>query len=195
MKVIGITGTNGAGKGTVVELLQKRFPNIIHRSTRDIIKNIATSEGVEIRTREDLTNFANDYNAIRGNSFFKTFIIENLDKEEIYILESVRRIHEIKSMRELLSDNIIILGVDADIKVRHERISRGRGDSLTDNVSFEDFVRQEGMEQNTDDEKKQNLNGCMKFADFTIDNGGSFEDLEMQIKKLIEKYPNFFPQQ
>lgn len=194
MKVIGITGTNGAGKGTVVQLLQKQFPNIIHRSARDIIKRIAESRGVQINNREDLTHFANQFTAIEGNSFFKSFIEENISSNDWYILESIRRISEVESMRSLLKENFLFLAVDASPDIRHKRVSEGR-QSETDLVSFEEFVRQEQLEQNTDDNKKQNLNGCIKISDFIITNNGSFEELEKQVQQLAENYRDFFPQQ
>lgn len=191
MKVIGITGTNGSGKGTVVEILKRNFPELIHRSTRDVITKIAESEGVNISSREDLTNFANDYNAVRGNSFFKTFIEENIQSQNIYVLESIRRIHEVKIIRELLKQDFIFLAVDADVEVRYKRVFENRKGEITDNVSFEDFQKEEMMEQNSD-EKKQNLNGCISIADFVINNNSDFENLNNQIQDFVSKNKGFF---
>ena len=62
------------------------------------------------------------------------------------------------------ANNFFLLSVDADPKVRYSRIVARK--SETDNVSYEEFLKQERIEMNNNEKFKQNLHVCAKEADF-----------------------------
>lgn len=194
MKVIGITGTNGAGKGTVVELLQKKF-HCIHLSARQMILDLAKTDGIDITDRSGLREY-NEQRNREGKS-----LIDEIDKKyntqqyqhTTFVFESIRRVSEINQLRKLFGTDFILLGVDAEQPVRYERAVLRN--SMSDKVTFEQFMEHEKLESVSQDDYQMNLPKCIEQADFVIQNDGSFEDLEKQVHSLTEKYKDFFPQQ
>ena len=80
-------------------------------------------------------------------------------------------------------ENFLLLSVDAEQKIRYERILK-RG-SETDHVTFEEFQAQEEKEMNNTDPTKQNVAECMKLADVQIRNDGTFEDLYQKLDEIF----------
>lgn len=191
---MGITGTNGAGKGTFVELLQNKF-NLKHLSARSMIVELAQRDGVGIINRDDLREY-NEKRNREGKSLVQEIDkLYNTDQNKniTFIFESVRRVNEIKQLKELFGEDFILLGVDADQGFRYERVVLRN--SMSDKVSFEEFVEHERLESVSEDENQMNIPKCISLANFVIDNNGSMGDLEKQVDQLVSKYPNFFPQQ
>ena len=99
------------------------------------------------------------------------------------IIESIRTVGEITSLRK--QENFYLFAVDADQKLRYTRILERA--SETDKINFETFVDNELREMTNTDPNKQNLDACMRLADFTFLNNGSFDDLYRQIDTVLER--------
>lgn len=179
--IIGITGTLGAGKGTVVQYLlgQKGF---VHFSVRAYITRELEARGMPVN-RDTLTSLANQLRAQNSPSY----IIEELFKEASLlnkncIIESIRTPGEIAALRNY--PGFYLLAVDADPMVRYERIRKRN--SETDNVSFETFLSNEQREMHSDDLNKQNLAECIRQADYIIYNNGNPNQLYFETEAFLE---------
>jgi dephospho-CoA kinase len=180
MEIIGITGTNGAGKGTVVEYLVKN-KGFLHFSARAFLMELLKKEGVEIN-RESLIEKGNELRSKYGPSALVDLLYEEAKKtDQNCIIESIRTVGEIESLRS--KGNFVLLAVDADPKIRYERVVL-RG-SQTDKISFEEFVEQEKMEMKNEDVNKQNVAECIKRADIVLRNDSSREILEKEIERYL----------
>lgn len=182
MIIIGITGTLGAGKGTVVEYLVKE-KGFVHFSVRDYLSEVIRERGMDVN-RDTMVVTANDLRNKNGPGF----IIEELYGKaaatgQNCIIESIRTPGEIEKLRK--KQNFFLLAVDADIKIRYERIKM-RG-SETDHVSFETFQQNEAREMYSDDPNKQNLSACIRQADFILINDGSMELLKQKTEEILKK--------
>ncbi|MCX6712834.1 MAG: AAA family ATPase [Candidatus Vogelbacteria bacterium] len=180
MIIIGITGTIGAGKGTVVKYLceEKGYK---HYSARGFIVEEIKRREMEVN-RDSMMTVGN---ALR-TEHDSAYVITSLCDQAILsggdaVIESIRTPGEVAAMRG--KANFYLLAVDADIKVRYSRITN-RG-LETDQVSFDEFVAQESREMQSDDLNKQNLSACIKQADFMIQNDGSQEDLWRKIEGIL----------
>jgi dephospho-CoA kinase len=182
LKIIGITGTLGAGKGTIVDYLTKHH-NFTHFSVRGYLTRIIKEKGQEVN-RDSLVNTANELRAQNTPSF----IAEELYREakesgKDCIIESIRTVGEVNALHA--KGNFNLFAVDADQKLRYARIVERA--SETDRVSFEVFAANEAREMTSDDPNKQNLAACMKLADFKFNNDANFDHLYREIDEVLKK--------
>jgi dephospho-CoA kinase len=78
-----------------------------------------------------------------------------------------------------------VIGIDADIHTRYERI-HARG-SAKDQVTFEEFRDFEQMESQSDDPNRNNLIAAGREAAIHVTNNGTLEELHTQIDEALEK--------
>ncbi len=180
MKIIGITGTLGAGKGTIVDYLTKHH-GFLHFSVRGYLTKIIEQRGLELN-RDSLVAVANELREKNTPSF----IAEELYREaseavKDCIIESIRTVGEVNALRS--KGNFCLFAVDADQKLRYSRIVERA--SATDKINFETFADNEAREMNSTDPNKQNLGACMQLADFTFTNDGSFDELYRQVDEAL----------
>lgn len=180
--IIGITGTIGAGKGTIVDYLkeQKGFK---HYSARDFIGEEVVKRGLQVN-RDTLTTVANDLR----KKFSPQYVIEQLYLQAAAqggnaVIESIRTPGEITFLRK--QPDFYLFAVDADPKTRFKRIKK-RG-SATDHIDFETFLSNEKREMSATNPNKQNLGKCIKMADFIFNNDGTIDDLIAQVDSVLRK--------
>jgi dephospho-CoA kinase len=179
--IIGITGPAGSGKGVIVEYLLKK--GFTHFSVRGYITEEIIKRGMTIN-RESMVIVGNDLRKKYGSSYIVDELYKRAEKlKKDAIIESIRTLGEAESLRN--KGKFILLSIDADIKERYERIKKRA--SSTDNISFEDFKKQEEVEYSNPDVNKQNISACMKVSDYTIKNDSTKEELYLKIDELLLK--------
>lgn len=181
MKIIGITGTLGAGKGTVVEYLVKN-KNYNHYSVGEFLNKELTKRGIEIN-RPNMADIANELRTKFGPSYITQELFK-LAKEngKNAIIESIRNPKEAEFIK---NNGGKLIAIDADQKIRYERITK-RG-SKKDGVSFKEFQKQEEKESQNSDPNAQNLPKCIAMSDTVIYNDVSIEELYEKVEEFIGK--------
>ena len=180
--IIGITGTLGAGKGEIVNYLvnEKGF---IHFSVSDYLKEEINKRKLPIN-RESMRIVANEIRTKYGAGFIVDFLYKKAKTtNKNSIIESIRTLGEINTLKE--KGNFYLFAVDADPKIRFERIKKR--ESEKDNVNYNEFINAERKEMNSTDPSKQNLKECIKNANYKFDNNGTFENLHQQIDKTLQE--------
>jgi len=183
MQIIGITGTLGAGKGTIVDYLENQ-KGYNHYSVRSYLIEEFERRGLE-NNRDNMVLVANELRAKNSPSF----IIEELYKQALAagktaVIESIRTPGEVEFLKK--QGKFILLAVDADPKVRYERIFIRQ--SSTDKVDYNTFLANEKREFTSTDPNKQNLKKCIEMADLVLMNDDTVEDLYKQLETRLAKY-------
>ncbi len=179
MKIIGIAGTNGAGKWTIVEYLMKK--GFIHYSVSDFLRTIIKKKWFPVN-RDTMIQTSNELR----KEFWTGYLVEELYKiaEKSWkdcIIESIRTLGEIESLEK--QGNFSLWAVDADQETRYQRIKLRWSEK--DQVSFEKFQEQENTESQNIESHKQNLLGCIENADIVFNNNRTLEDLYQQIDSIL----------
>ncbi|MCX6705836.1 MAG: AAA family ATPase [Candidatus Woesebacteria bacterium] len=182
MIVIGITGTLGAGKGTVVDYLVNK-KGFKHYSVGDYLKEKLIKKEVE-PNRDNLREVANQIMEKYGPDYItrKLFLKAKKEKEGV-IIESIRNPKEAEFIRT--QKNGYLFAVDANQKTRYLRIQKRNSEK--DNITFKKFKEQEKKESQSKDPNAQNLPKCISMADYKFDNNGTINKLYEKVEKVINK--------
>ena len=174
--IIGITGTLGAGKGTIVEYLKKK--GFKHYSVRDFLIKEINERGLPV-DRDSMVLVANQLRQMHSPSY-----IVDMAKRESgdVIIESIRTPGEVEVIKE---KGGYIIGIDAIPSIRYVRIVTRQ--SETDNISYEEFLEQENREMESSDPTRQNLSKCLELADVIVTNNSDFTSLFKQVELIYEE--------
>jgi len=179
--IIGITGTIGAGKGTVAEyLIGRKFK---HYSVRKFLVDEILKRELETN-RENMVLVANELRTKFGPSY----IVEKLyAKAESFgencVIESLRCPKEIDAVKN--KKDFILFAIDADIETRYSRIFERA--SETDKISFDEFMKQEQKEITSNNPNEQNLRKCIEMADYNFKNDWTIVELHKKVEKILNK--------
>ncbi len=189
-KIIGIAGTNGAGKDTLGELLAERS-GYKFRSVSDILREELTRQGVP-HEREHMRALSTKWANEHGPEVLSLKTIEAYVEEEEreghkgLAIGSIRRPAEAKAIQD---EGGVVLWVDADRRTRYDRIQAGnRGRGGTDELSFEEWSDQEDLELTPIAGKPGDMNmlGVRDIADIHVDN--NFDSYEAYRDYLIKEF-------
>jgi cytidylate kinase len=183
MIVIGLSGTNGAGKDTVGHLLANRH-ELLFVSVSDLLREEARRRNLDV-TRENLRTISAEWRREFGLGVLVDKAIEHCqsfgDKYVGVIACPMRNTGETKHLQSLGGK---VLWIDADPHVRYRRVQEGaarRGRSGEDNKTYEQFLaeQQDEMVPPPDgDEASLNMAGVRDMSDAIINNdAGNLEEL------------------
>ena len=182
MIIIGITGTIGAGKGTIVDFLTGK--GFVHYSVRAFITEELNRRGIAVN-RDNMVVVANEMRAKNSPSFIiEQLYLQASESNQNCIIESIRTIGEVEQLRKF--ENFCLFAVDANPELRYQRI-KGRN-SETDQISYDVFIENEKREMTSDDMNKQNLSKCISMADYIIENNGTIDELNVKVEKILNDF-------
>lgn len=179
MEIIGLTGLNASGKGTVADFLKEK--GYTYYSLSDIVREEAAALGLDY-SRENLIYAGNKLRDEHGASILAKRIVEkiNLQKPDLAVIDSIRNLAEINGLKKM--QGFFLIGVDAPVEIRFERAKkRGR---IGFEKTLKDFIEIEEKE-NSADTNKQQLFECLKKADAVIQNNGTMGDLNKKLDDIL----------
>lgn len=183
--VIGITGTIGSGKDTLMELLKRDY-NFKHYSVRDYLIQKLEDNGDEVN-RLTMSILANKLRAQNHPAFLAEELF-NMATEQggNAVIESIRTPGEVEFLKN--HAEFILFAVDADPNLRYERVQERK--SVTDRIDFNTFMSEEQKEMQNDEPHMQNLATCIRISDFKFRNNSTVEMFYKKIKKVLEEKLN-----
>ena len=177
--IIGLTGTLGAGKGTVAEYLIKK--GFSHFSVRAFLIEEIKKRGLEVN-RDNMVSIANELRERFGPACIVLELYKRAKENGgNCIIESIRCPGEAEALRE--KKDFYLFAIDGDAEIRYERILK-RG-SETDDISFKIFIENEKREMSSADPFKQNLAKCIFMSDYIIINNQTIEELYEKLENSI----------
>ena len=176
--VIGLTGENCAGKGTVAEYLKKK--SFYYLSLSDVIREELSAEGKEI-TRTNLIDKGNELRNEFGPGVLATKTAAKIEKDKNYVVDSIRNPAEARELKKI--PGFVLFYVTATSNTRFERMkSRDREE---DPKTLEAFKKIEEIEAGGSDKNKQHLVGTVSLADKTISNDQDLLELYEKIDQAL----------
>lgn len=176
--ILGLTGSYGAGKDTVAEVLMER--GFVHISFSDLIREELRKKNIPI-TRDSLTVMGNELRTSYGADILARLALERVTLENNYVLTSIRNPAEVHRLQE--QSNFTLINVTAPEEVRLERLcTRNREQDPTTMEELREKENREKSEKSTD----QQLHKVAEMATITIVNDATVEELRQKVKKLIQ---------
>lgn len=191
MKLIGLSGSNGAGKDLVGKILANKH-DYLFVSVSDLLRQECRNRGLAVE-RENLRTVSSEWRKTGGLAILVDKAVETFQaqvsrqKYHGLALASIRNPGEADRIHELGGS---MIWVDADPKIRYNRIfSRRR--SSEDIKSFEQFQAEELAEMQGDpsDPTSLNMNAVKQKCDLTILNeGNAIEMLTNDVAAALQPF-------
>jgi len=181
--LIGLTGTLGAGKGTVVKYLESK--GFVHIAVSDtFLAGEARKRGVQ-PDRKARHDIANEYRSKGPTKLMEAvyeLVEEDLGTGNSVVLEPQHTPEEVAFIK---AKGGFVFAVDADINTRYKRISARGG--TKDDVTLEEFKSIEDLEMRPSEKANNNLAGALDASDHLIMNDGTLEELHANIESILKK--------
>jgi dephospho-CoA kinase len=175
IRLIGLTGTNGAGKGEAAAFFLSH--GYAYLSLSDVLRDALRAEGLE-ETRDNLIRKGNEMRRRGGPDVLARAVLDKVRGKSV--IDSIRNPKEIECLRR--QPGFILLAIDAPAAVRFDRVrKRGRNESAT---TLADFLAKEEEEKSSDPAAQQ-LHACLRLADRTIMNDGTIDDFRRRLEEFL----------
>jgi len=174
-RLIGLTGTNGAGKGEAAAFFVSR--GYAYRSLSDIIREDLAADGLP-PDRDHLIARGNDLRRTGGPDILARRLLEQVSGPTV--IDSIRNPAEVERFRK--ENGFFLLAIDAPAPLRYERVmARGRNESAS---TLEEFVRKEAEEMGNDPAVQQ-IHRCFEMADAVVRNDGTLEEFHRCLEGFL----------
>jgi dephospho-CoA kinase len=188
VRIIGLGGTNGAGKDTVGKLLAGQY-NLLFVSVSDLLREEARKRNFPV-TREVLRTISAEWRREFGLGVLVDRAIEKCqtDTQKTYagvVACPMRNPGEAQHVKDLGG---LIIWVDAEPKVRYDRIqATKRGRDGEDGKTYEEFLAEEQIEMHTiGDAATLDMTAVRALADVQLQNDGDVENLQHMLEKSLK---------
>jgi dephospho-CoA kinase len=175
-RLIGLTGTNGAGKGEAAAYFGTKGYACF--SLSDVIREELERRG-EPPSRDNLIRTGNELREKFGADVLARRTIAKIGGGEKAVIDSVRNLSEVAYLRR--QSGFVLLAIDAPVEARFARAAaRGRDESAAD---LEAFRKKEDLERRGGTGAQQ-LEACLAAADRLIVNDGTLEEFRRKLEEV-----------
>ena len=174
-RLIGLTGTNAAGKGEVALYLKTKGFEVF--SLSNVIREHLRKRGLAA-SRDNLIAAGNGLRRRYGADILARRVMKRVRGKAV--IDSIRNSREVAYLRK--QPGFVLAAVDAPVELRFERAKkRGRQESA---ATLEEFIAKERQEM-TGGRAGQQLRRCLESADITIINDGTLAELRRKVDQCL----------
>lgn len=175
--ILGFVGQIASGKDVSKKYLEKKYGAQSCRFS-SILRDVLTRIGVEIK-RENLQKISTVLRQTFGEDLMAVAISKDASNlnADIVIVDGVRRLTDISHLTAL--PHFFLVKIEADPKLRYERMKARNENVGDDKKTFEDFMKDHVVEADREIPK------VMETAKYSINNDGNLEQLYAQLDKMI----------
>ncbi|HIA92289.1 TPA: hypothetical protein EYO12_04235 [Candidatus Saccharibacteria bacterium] len=186
--IFGLSGTNGAGKDTVAEILRDNYGYLFISAT-DILRDEARKRGLDV-SRKNLRDISAEWRREFGMGVLIDRGLIEYEKVqsqyEGFVISSLRHPAEADAIHAAGGK---VIWVDADPQLRYQRVqSADRGRASEDKISFEEFLAHEKKEMNVGGDAATLKTAAVKEkSDVTLLNeDDGIEALKSKLASMLE---------
>ncbi len=176
--IVGLTGRNGSGKGTVAKWFEDR--GFHFRSLSDAIRGYLRDRGLDV-SRDNLIAGGRRLRSEGGPGVLAERTLKALPYGRPAVIDSIRNPAEVEVLRGRA--DFVLLEITADERVRYDRmVARNRGG---DARSFDEFRRHEQAELSSTDSAAQQLHTTAELRDLEVPNDSDIEALHARLAGIF----------
>lgn len=189
-EIIGISGTNGAGKDTLAELRAAK-QGARHVSASNILRTELDRRGLP-HERENLRALGDEWRNQYGPAVLIAKTIEEYRASkdgEAQLGLTITSVRNPLEAEAILQAGGAMIWVDADRQIRYERITNRPGQRPEDKKTFEQFCAEEDTEMhptNPDDPAVLNMSAVKEKSNVFVTN--DFADIAQYEAYLIREF-------
>lgn len=177
--ILGIAGEMVSGKGTIAKHVIAEHEGSAHRFStilRDILDRVYLEH-----SRENLQRLSEIMRKNFGEDIFAKSIFHDVseDMHSVVVVDGIRRMPDIAYLKTL--PEFKLLYIEANIEKRYERIKKRDENSDDQAKTFEQF------KADHEGEAELQIKDLKNYADFVVDNNGTYNELYGQIDKIIKE--------
>jgi len=186
MKVVGLSGTIGSGKGEVKDMLIQKF-NSKYVTLSDVIRGeLERRKG--LMDRITLQEMGNEMRKKYGPHILAFLAAEYLSRDkDLVIIDGIRNPAEGQYLKKKFGHDFIWICVDAPKEIRFQRsLERRQHD---DPRTIEEFSAVDDRDLGLGEpEYGQHTKRCMDMCDYKVVNDGTVEQLKEKVMKIMEDF-------
>lgn len=177
--ILGLAGEIASGKGTVARHIEEKHNGASCRfstALRDVARRMSLEEN-----RENLQKISTVFRENFSDDILSAVICRDVEKDAhpVIAIDGVRRMADIKYLKKLNGFKLVY--IEAGLDNRYHRIVKRKENSDDGQKTYEEF------KADHEREAEQQVKDLKNYADFIVDNNGTFAELYAQVDKIINE--------
>jgi dephospho-CoA kinase len=180
--IIGFTGLIASGKEVSKKYLEKKYQATSFKFST-VLREALDCLGLE-QSRDNLIALSTWSRQTFGEDLLAKALANKVKASErpLIVVDGIRRLADIEYLKIIPGFHLI--AIDADSKIRYQRSVLRNENPGDAEKTYEHFLADHQRETEI------TIPEIMAQAEYTLDNNGSFEELETQIDKIITQIQN-----
>jgi dephospho-CoA kinase len=176
--ILGIAGEIGSGKGTIAKYLSERHNASSYQFSmmlRDVLDRLHLEH-----SRDNIQRLSTTLRHTFGEDLMARVMAEDVkgDESELIVIDGVRRIDDIKYLKEIPEFKLVY--VEADMKIRYDRLIHRNENVDDEGKTFEEF------EKDHQRETEVTIRGLKDHSGIVLENNESLEEFYEKLDEMVK---------